>query len=63
MAQLAKFMQIRTANIENWNIIKVQVIFYFLWAHPGYLENQIPLKPALGGVSSLGNYSVAYQET
>ena len=28
-----------------------------------YLENQIPLKPALGGVCSLANYSVAYEET
>ena len=30
--------------------------------HPGYLENRIPLKPALGGVYSLTNYSVAYEE-
>ena len=32
-------------------IIKVQVIFYFLWdhwAHPSYFENRIPLKQALG---------------
>ena len=26
-------------------------------------ENQIPLKPTLGGVCSLANYSVAYEET
>ena len=31
--------------------------------HPGYFENRIPLKPALGGVCSLVNYSVAYEET
>ena len=46
--------------------IIVQVIFYFLWghlAHPGYFENRIPLKLALGGVCSLANYSVAYEET
>ena len=30
---------------------------------PGYFENRIPLKPALGGVCSLANYSVAYEET
>ena len=44
----------------------VQVIFYFLWehwAHPGYFENRILLKPALGGVCSLANYSVADEET
>ena len=29
----------------------------------GYFENRIPLKPALGGVCSLANYSVAYEET
>ena len=32
-------------------IIIMQVIFYFLWdhwAHPGFFENRIPLKPALG---------------
>ena len=28
-----------------------------------YFENRIPLKPALGGVCSLENYSVAYKET
>ena len=33
------------------------------WAHPGYFENQIPIKPVLGGVCSLTNYSVAYEET
>ena len=47
-------------------IIIVQVLFYFLWAHyayPGYVENRIPLKPALGGVCRLANYSVAYEET
>ena len=33
------------------------------WAHPDYIENRIPLKPALGGVCSLANYSVAYEET
>ena len=32
------------------------------WAH-GYFENRIPLKPALGSVCSLANYSVAYGET
>ena len=32
-------------------------------SHPGYFENRIPLKPALGGVCSLANYSVAYEET
>ena len=50
----------------SWLIIIEQVIFYFLWDywdHSGYFENQIPLKPALGGVSSLANYSVAYEET
>ena len=33
-------------------IIIVQVIFYYLWdhwAHPGYFENGILFKPALGG--------------
>ena len=47
-------------------IITVQVIFYFLWdhwTHPGYFGNWIPLKPTLGGVCSLANYSVAYEET
>ena len=47
-------------------IIVVQVIFYFPWdhwAHPGYFENRIPLKPALGGVCGLANYSVVYEET
>ena len=47
------------------NII-VQVIFYLLWnhwAHSGYFESRIPLKPALRGVCSLANYSVAYEET
>ena len=45
-------------------IIIVQVMFYFLWdhwAHPCYFENQIPHKPALGGVCSLINYIVAYK--
>ena len=45
-------------------IIIVQVIFYFLrghWAHPGYFENRIPLKPALGGACSLADYSIAYE--
>ena len=37
------------------------------WAHPGYFENRIPLKPALGalrggGVSSLTNNNVTYEE-
>ena len=46
----------------------MQAIFYLLWdhwAHPGYFENQIPLSPALGsgGVRSLANYSVSYEET
>ena len=31
--------------------------------HSGYFENRIPLKPVLGGVSSIANYSVAYEET
>ena len=47
-------------------IIIVQVIFCFLldhWAHPGYFENRIPLKSALGGVCRLANYSVVYEET
>ena len=44
-------------------IIIVQVIFYFLLDYPGYFENRIPLKPALGDVCSLANYSVAYEET
>ena len=42
------------------------VIFYFIrgyWANPGYSENWTSLKPALGGVCSLANYSVAYEET
>ena len=33
------------------------------WAHPGYFENRMPLKPALGGVCNLANYSFAYEET
>ena len=44
----------------------MQVIIYFFWdhlAHLGYFENQIPLKPALGDVCSLANYSVAYEKT
>ena len=53
-------------------IIIVQVIFYFFWdhwAHPGYFENQIPLKLVGGGGGGGGggwgglmqprNYSVA----
>ena len=45
---------------------QVQVIFYFLWnywAQPGYFENWILLKPAIAGVCSLTNNSVAYEET
>ena len=30
---------------------------------PGYFEKRTPLKPALGGVCSLANYSIAYEET
>ena len=44
----------------------MQVIFYYFWdylAHLGYFETRIPLKPALGGVCSLANYSVAHEET
>ena len=55
----------RPSKVSKYIII-VQVIFYFLWdhwPHPGYFENQIPLKPALGGICSLANYSVAYEET
>ena len=37
--------------------------FWNHWAHSGYFENQIPLKLALGGICSLANYSVAYEET
>ena len=36
-------------------IIIVKVIFYFLWdywAHPGFFENQIPLKSVLRGVAA-----------
>ena len=47
-------------------IIIEQVIFYFLWdhwAHPGYFENRTPLKPVLGGVCSLADCNVAYEET
>ena len=47
-------------------IIIVQIIFYFLWDHGSILvifKNRIPLKPALGAVCSLSNYSVAYEET
>ena len=43
-------------------IIMLHIIFHFLW-NPGYLKNRIPLQPALGGVCSLANYSVAYEET
>ena len=28
-----------------------------------YFENRIPIKPALGGICSLANYSVVYEET
>ena len=46
------------------------IIFSFLWdrwAHPSYFENRTPLKPVQGGgegggVCSLANYSVAYEE-
>ena len=31
--------------------------------YPDYFESRIPLKPALGGVCSFANYSVAYEET
>ena len=54
-------------------IIIVQVIFCLLWIienmffphhfSPVYVENRIPLEPALEGVCSLANYSVAYEET
>ena len=40
--------------------------FYFFWdhwAHPGYFENRMPFKPALGGVCSLAKYSVANEES
>ena len=46
------------------------VIFYFFWDHrayPAYFEkkktNRIPFKPELGGVYSLANSSVVYEET
>ena len=29
----------------------------------GYFENRITLKPTLGGVCNLANYSVAYEES
>ena len=32
------------------------------WTYPGYFETQILIKPVLGGVCSLANYSVAYEE-
>ena len=32
-------------------------------SHPGYFENRIPLKPALGRACSLANYIVAYEGT
>ena len=37
--------------------------FWDHWAHPGYFENRISLKPALGSICSLANYSLAYDET
>ena len=62
-------MLCRVAAVKSLPYITiVQVIFYFLWdhlAHPGYFENRISLKPALGGgggVCILANYSVAYEE-
>ena len=47
--------RVATVKVSPYIII-VQVLFYFLcdhWTHPGYFENGIPLKPALGGVCSL----------
>ena len=44
----------RPQKVSPYMII-VQVIFYFLWdhwAHPGYFENRIPLKPALGAYAA-----------
>ena len=35
----------------------------FLLGSLSYFENRIPLKPALGSVCSLANYSDAYEET
>ena len=45
-------------NKVSLYIIIVQVIFY-----PGYFENRIVRKPALGGVCSLTNYGVTYENT
>ena len=44
---------------------RTAVIFWsvLIINHLGYFENRIPLKPVLGGVCSLANYSVAYEET
>ena len=62
----AHFESPKVQSFFKVQIIIVQVIFHFLWdhwAHPGYFKNRIPLKPALGGVCSLANYSVAYEDT
>ena len=41
----------------------MRVIHVIMGTVPGYFENRIPLKLALGGVCSLANHSVAYEET
>ena len=50
-------------NNEHFKTNTISVFISRRIAHPGYFDNRIPLKPALGGVCSLANYSVAYEET
>ena len=60
------FLSVMVTEYRWVPCITVSVIFCFLWdhwAHHGYFENRIPLKPVLGSVCSLANYSVAYEET
>ena len=58
----------RVAAIKRLPVLhhSADYIFYFLWdhwAHSGYFENRILLKPLLGGICSTTNYIAAYEAT
>ena len=53
----------RTEKTQEQNNTRQNLFLWDHWAHSGYFENKIPLKPALGGVCSLANYKVAHEET
>ena len=43
-------------------VLKIDSRYTIEMGQDNYFENRIPLKPALGSVCSLANYSVAYKE-